>query len=87
MPGATYTEITVADSVEVQCIRFRVNPSTLDWTVRLRCNVVAANGDVIKSVDVDMSTLVSGGALTTFKNSLNTGLAALATNRGITPNA
>lgn len=85
MPGATYTEISVADNVEVVCTRFRVNPSTLDWIVKLRCNVVTATGEVIKSVDVDMSTLVSGGALTTFKNSLNTGLAALATNRGINP--
>jgi hypothetical protein len=47
---------------------------------------VSATGDVLKSVDVPLSTLISAGALTTFKNSLNTGVAALATNRSINPN-
>lgn len=86
MPGATYTETTVADNVTVTCARFRVNPSTLDWKVTLQCQIVAANGDVIKIIDVDMATLISGGALTTFKGNLTAGLAALATNRGISPN-
>jgi len=86
MPAATYTEFSVADNVTVTCLRFRVNPSTLDWKVQLQCQVVASNGDVVKTVDVDVSTLFSVGAMNTFKGTLNTALSTLATNRSISPN-
>lgn len=86
MPAISYTETSVADDVVVHCTRFRVNPSTLDWRVQLQCSVVAANGDVIKTVDVDAATLLSAGQMTTFKNMLNTGIGILATNRSVTTN-
>lgn len=86
MPGATHTELTVADNVTVTSTRVRINQSTLDWNVRLQCQIVEANGDPIKTIDVDASTLLSAGQMTTFKNMLNTGLGILATNRSISPN-
>lgn len=86
MPAATYTEFSVADNVIITCTRFRVNTSTLDWRVQLECQVVAANGDVVKTVNVDVATLFGVGAMNTFKGTLNTGLATLATNRSISPN-
>jgi hypothetical protein len=86
MAAVTYTETTLADNVTINCQRVRTGPSTLDWNVRLQCQVVAVNGDMLKSVDVDVATLVSGPALTTFKNSLTAALGALATSRGISPN-
>lgn len=86
MPAASYTETSIADNVTVTSTRVRTGPSTLDWQVRLQCSVVAANGDVIKSIDVDAATLFSGGQMTTFKGMLNTGLGILATNRSVTTN-
>lgn len=86
MPAASYTELTCADNVTVTSTRVRINQTTLDWQVRLQCQIVTANGDVIKTIDVDAATLFSGGQMTTFKNMLNTGLGILATNRSISPN-
>lgn len=86
MPAATYTEFSVADNVTVTCQRFRVNPTTMDWRVQLQCQVVADNGEVVKTVDVDAATLLSAGQMTTFKNMLNTGIGILATNRSVNPN-
>lgn len=86
MPAATYTEFSIADNVTVTSTRIRINPTTMDWQVRLQCSVIAANGDVIKTIDVDAATLFSGGQMTTFKGMLNTGLGILATNRSVTTN-
>lgn len=86
MPAISYTETSCSDNVVVHCTRVRVNPSTLDWQVRIQAQIIDANGDVVKSVDFDAATLLSPAQMTTFKNMLNTGIGILATNRSITTN-
>lgn len=84
--GATYTETILADNVTITCRRVRIAGS-LDWIIRLETQVLDASGQVIKYVDVDVSTLFSPAALANFKTTLTNGVTQLAINRGINPGA
>jgi len=88
MPAASYTETALSDNVTVVCNRFRTGsgPSTFDWNVTLIASVVDASGNVIQRINVDVSTLFSAGAMTTFKGTLTTGVSTAATNRSIAAN-
>lgn len=84
MAGVTYTETVLSDRVVITCTRVRVGGS-LDWVIMLETQVLDASGNVIKNVNVDVATLFGVTPLANFKTTLSTGVAQLATNRGINP--